>query len=512
MKINGYLVFFILLSAFISFYKIDKNALDGDEVVTANAITGFGFIHYTPFDGLRKYPAPSTSFFTPQEYWKRNTVENAIKYTIDDCGHSFTYNIFMHYWINRVGFSIANLRNPSAFCIVLATLLFYFFVRKTFKEKRPANIATLLFVLHALVIQVAHFARMYALALALLMGIVILSKNLEDAFREKRSRHIIINGFFLGILVALALITHYFVALALTGIVVYFLVRAKEFGWLQLLKALVSIAIPFIILMWVYLFRFDAIRSIVYIVQLNKMAADGSVQFFAIEPVTLKSAIWSFLCRLTTSFGNSTSSTWDVKSWLNVFLFIFPLLVMLLNFKAAIRKYGKNNVYFLLYGFVGYVITTLAVVAVTKNIVIMHARYWIFCLPFSLALLAVCFTASADQENKKIRLATILCFSVVMLRMLYTIGAYVNDLHYTIGESGAVVNDAEWQGDRRAHLAQDIINEYKAGDTVSYNNRMICQQENWFFKDHPQVIQQIDTMQKAEILIFSKKNIRIIAP
>ncbi|PZF72456.1 glycosyltransferase family 39 protein [Taibaiella soli] len=486
-----YLWLLLLLSAFIGFFGIDKSPLDGDEVVTANIATGFGFVRNSIHDGFRIYPKTEQTVFSSAEYWQRNQTARTVKYTIDDCGHSLTYNVLMHYWINETGFSVAALRWPSAILVLLSTLLFYHFIIKTFQDRRVANLSTLFFVLHALVIQISHFARMYAFALVLLLLIMVLCKGLETSVKESRSWHGFWQALTIGLLAGLAVVTHYFTGLAMAGVFFFYAFQVNRQNLRRAIAIAINIFLPFAVVLFVYLFPLGAMKSIQSIMALNKAAEDPSQHFFGFEIASFSSVIWSFLCRITTSFGNSTASEWDTKSIANVCLMLFPLLIIGLNLKAAFRKYGKKDLVFLIWGMVTYIILAAVVILLTKNMVIMHARYWIFCLPFSLPLLAVCISAGW-QERKSVRwIITAAALAVILLRMSYTLVMYVRDVQST------------WNGDPRERMAHQFILEYKSGDTISYKDWWYSQQENWFLKDYPQFVQRVDTLQSAKIILLS---------
>lgn len=486
-----YLFLLLVLSAFVGFYGIDKTALDGDEAVTANIATGFGFVRNNIADGFRIYPKTEHTVFSSAEYWQRNKVSRTVKYTIDDCGHSLTYNVMMHYWIDEFGFSVAALRWPSALLILLATLLFYHFVRSTFHDERTANLATLFFVLHALVIQVAHFARMYALALVLLLLILVLCKGLETSLKESRKARSFWQSAGIGLAAGLAFVTHYFTALAMAGVFFFYLFQIRKQDLRTALRLAINIGLPFILVLFIYLFPLGALKSMVGIVALNKAAGDGGQHFFGFETASFSSVIWAFLCRITTSFGNATASEWDTKSVVNVCLLIFPAMIIGLNLKAAVQRYGKKNILFLACGIATYIILSTVVILVTKNMVIMHARYWIFCLPYSLPLLAVCISAAWQKRRGGKWALTLIALMIVLLRMSYTWLMYINDVR----SAGA--------GDFRERIASQLVSAYRPGDTISYQSWWYSQQENWFLKDHPRFIQKVDTLQTAKIILLS---------
>lgn len=496
-----YLLLLLILSAFIGFYGIDKSPLDGDEAVTANIVTGFGFVRNDIADGFRIYPKTEHTVFSSAEYWQRNQVGRTIKYTIDDAGHSLTYNVLMHYWINTTGFSVAALRWPSAALVLLATFLFYHFVFKTFRSRRAANLATLFFVLHALVIQISHFARMYALAMVLLLVILVLCKGLETSVKEGHKGRGFWQAAGIGLAAGLAFVTHYFTGLAMAGVFFFYIFQVNKEHVRSAMAIGLNIFIPFAAVLLIYLLPLGGLKSMLGLVTLNKVA--GEQHFFGIETASFFPAIWSFLCRITTSFGNSTASEWDSKSIVNVLLLIFPLLIIGLNLKRAIHLYGKKNIVFLVSGMVTYIILAALVILITKNMVIMHARYWIFCLPFSLPLLALCISAAFQNGNLRDMAVTAVVLAIILLRMSYTVRNYANDVR---GE-GAIV----WNGDPRERTAQELISVYQPGDTISYKNWFYSQQENWFLKDYPQFVQKVDTLQSAKIVLLSGGKQQIVS-
>lgn len=488
-----YLFLLLLLSAFVGFYGIDKNAIDGDEAVTANDVTGFGYIRNCVNDGFRVYPRTEHAVFSSAEYWERNKVARVVKYTMNDQGHSLPYNVLVHYWINLTGFSVAALRWPSAIFALLSALFFYQFVRKTFQDRSVANLATLFFVLHPLVIQLAHFARMYTLALFLLTVILALCKGLETSEKEGRKWR----GFFqatgIGLVSGLALMTHYFTGLAMGGLFFFYVFQVNKANLRRAIAIAMNIFIPFAIVMLIYFFPLGALKGLQWVKAMNKLAETQYI--LGMEKPELSLAVWSFICRITTSFGNSTASDWEAKSIINVLLLVFPLLIVALNLKAARKQYGNRNVSMLLWGFLVYIVLAALTIPVVKNMVIMHARYWVFCLPFSLPLLAVCIRVALSQEKSAARMVTIFALAVVLLRMSYTLVMYVNDVRST--------GNVALHGDPREQSVRVIVAGYQPGDTISYKNWYYSQQENWFLKDHPQFIQKVDTLQRAKIVLLS---------
>jgi len=485
-------LFLLLLSAFIGFFGIDKSPLDGDEIVTANDVTGFGYIRNGVADGFRVYPQTEHMVFSAAEYWERNKVSRVVKYTMDDAGHSLPYNVLVHYWIQVTGFSIAALRWPSAILIVLAALLFYRFVYKTFEDRKVANLAGLFFVLHALVIQLAHFARMYALALFWLMAVLVLCRGLEASVREGRKGRSFWQAVGIGSVTALALVTHYFTGLAIGGLFFFYVFQINKANLRRAVAIAINIFIPFTVIMLLYLFPLGGLKSLQLVNAMNKAAE--TQYFFGIEKPGVLPVVWSFFCRLTTSFGNSTASEWNAKSILNVLLLIFPALIICLNLKAAKKQYGSRNISFFLCCIAVYIALALLTIPIVKNMVVMHARYWVFCLPFSLPLLAVCIREGMAGKKSVVRTMTVFASVIVLLRMSYTPIMYVNDV------CGRGVG---WQGDPREHTARQLIASYRQGDTISYQSWWYSQQENWFLKDYPQFVQRVDTLQSAKILLLS---------
>ncbi|XZF14223.1 glycosyltransferase family 39 protein [Chitinophagaceae bacterium MMS25-I14] len=512
LKKYRFLLLLLLLSTGICFYHLDRIPLDGDEIVTANIATGFGYIRTHAFDGFSNYEHIQGPVFTSADYWKRNSAQRTMRFTIDDCGHSFTSNLIIHWWINIRGFSVAAMREPSALFVLIAIVLFYVWLRRRAADERVANIATVMFVLHALVVQVAHFARMYAFALVLLMILLILYDNIQSAIANRQSGRLLRNGIWMGVIAALMLITHYFTVIVLLALLADFIITSRGVSRQFWLRTLVAVLVPFTVLILVYLFPLNAIKSIRNVIEMNRIASNMPVPNFT--PATPATVVWALLCRYTTSFGNSTSSEINLKSLISILLIIFPLTVIVLNIKNAIALYGKRTIYFFLFGISAYTVLSLVPIIITHTMVILHARYWIFCLPFSLGLTGVCFAASHSNPRSIVRKISTICMIVLIARMGYTCLAYVSDFRFSFARNAAghieLKQDEHWNGDGTTHAAELVKKNYKNGDTISFRSWVTAQPVNWYLKQYPQMIQRVDTTQQQAIILLSGGNKQVL--
>jgi len=472
-----------------------RQPLSYDEVATINESTGIGFSRlsqWSVFSGL----VHDTAFFTPADYWRRATLAGVFESTRQDNGHALPHHIVLHYWIAVVGASPLSVRLFSVLCIAGAAGIFYRLAGRWTGRRGAALLALFLFCGHTLLLQYAGMARMYAPAVLLLLATVAcLDVARLRLWVGKPWRAFLFGAALLG---ALAVMTHYFAALALAVAAVY---NGRVFWRKERGALLLAAALAFAILAG-WLWWAGAAHSIAGVVTGHQQARAGTFSHTVFTPLNERRFLVGWLGSL---FGSTASGTYpelDLKFLVSAALFAgwCALAAAALRCTIAPEKAVARLAFSVV---VVYAIVMPLLALATGFVLPLSVRYWIFATPFALVLTAIGASAAWRMRRGFLRLALLGCAAALMLRTAFTLAAagFAVDAQRTDSRETSVWTINATSGDPYYTFALGAARTAGPTDTLVFRRWSEAHLVNLFLRHRPTQPERLDTAQQATITV-----------
>lgn len=303
--------------------------------------------------------------------------------------HPPFYYIVLRGWNFFFGNSLFSLRSFSVFFGVLAILSTYLLVKEAFKNKKLALLSSVWLAFNSFQIQYAMEARMYSLALFL---IIISSYLLIKSLKSQK----IIWWFLYALAVIAGIYTHYFFFFLVGAqgfFFLYWIVKNSQFNFLEFFRTKnfkfgleAYLLVIFSYLPWLRIF-------------LNQLS---QVQESYWIP---KMSIWSVpntFAKMTTGEGIDPSKFWHILSGL--------VVIVIIAFIYALKKIKSSYKWLI---FLLLIIPFIAVIALSIKTPIYMDRYFILCLPFYIILIGGAILKIENKSLKNILIGVVILGSLI---------------------------------------------------------------------------------------------------
>src|ERR1017187_311194 len=122
-----------IFSLALNLINLDSYSLFGDEFVTLNIASGFGFINTGE---IENHTTPiNKDLFYPKDYWKRNTMSSLIKSICEgDSGNGIIYETALYLWFKALGLTVFNGRLLSVITSIFTLLFSFLIIRMLFSD------------------------------------------------------------------------------------------------------------------------------------------------------------------------------------------------------------------------------------------------------------------------------------------------------------------------------------------------------------------------------------------
>jgi len=319
--------------------------------------------------------------------------------------HPPFYYIVLKGWNFFFGNSLFSLRFFSVFFGVLAILSVYFLVKEAFKNKKLALLSSVLLAFNSFQIQYVMEARMYSLALFL---IILSSYLLIKSLKSQK----LIWWFLYALAVIAGIYTHYFFffLVASQGIFfLYWIIKNSQFNFLEfftpleitktrkkhkILKSLTGfklglgayLAVIFSYLPWLRIF----------LNQLNQVQESYWIP---------KMSIWSVpntFAKMTIGEEIDSSKFWYILSGI--------VVIAIIAFIYALKKIESSYKWLI---FLLLIIPFSAVIVLSIKTSIYMDRYFILCLPFYIILIGGAILKIENKSVKNILIGIVILGSLI---------------------------------------------------------------------------------------------------
>ncbi|MFC5408212.1 glycosyltransferase family 39 protein [Larkinella bovis] len=291
----------MLLAFFLRVYRLDAYGIWFDEKSTLLVSQGVVLEGANQKDVFDK---ATTSYFTPQEFWKPKTINDFIEANIrGDIGNSPSYYGLLWIWLKVFGLSDFSMRFFSVIFGILTLPLLYRFVTRHFKleadqASRLALITCFLAAVEPYFVAQSHIARNYTMTffLTLLATHVFLLLLEKEAPNNRKAPY---RSFALyGLLVALSLLSHYLAVTVFLGHGLFALIYVRKFGTWYRLALTAVLALGLVSLWFIYgggaytFFSLDNQAKLYRSIALTNPVNNG---FGLILPATVANVFWRSL-------------------------------------------------------------------------------------------------------------------------------------------------------------------------------------------------------------------------
>ena len=319
-----------------------------------------------------------------------------IKYDFKEMMHRISldvhppfYYIVLRSWNLFFGNSLFSLRSFSVFFGVLAILSVYFLVKEAFKNEKIALLSSVLLTFNSFQIQYAMEARMYSLALFL---IVLSSYLLIKSLKSQK----IIWWFLYALAVTAGIYTHYFfffLVLAQGIFFLYWIIKNSQFNFLEFLRTKnfkiglgAYLVVIFSYLPWlrVFLNQSKQIQESYWIPKMDTWSIPNT------------------LFKMTAGEGIDASKFW--------YILLGLAAIVTIAFIYALKKI-KSSCKWLI--FLLLIIPFIAVVVLSMKTSIYMDRYFILCLPFYIILIGGAILKIKNRALKNILVTIIILGSLI---------------------------------------------------------------------------------------------------
>ncbi len=480
------LLLLFLLAAFAFCWRIADRPIDFDERYSLNIITGtggetagkrtFGTFPVRPIGG---------KIFTSADYWQRATYSNTINTALSDNGQGMPYALLLHGWFQRVEISALGARLPSAFFLLAAGALMAVFLRKRKVSPTVTFIALALLFFNGLLSDLARYIRFYTPGVLL----AVLSWIALQTLVERRRA---VDGLFLGGVWAAFFLNQYFAALVIVGQGIFLFSKERKKISPPALLAGVS---GFGLLLLFWLFPLHGVEAIGSVFRYHEASAQ-SVKAWS-PPLTLMGALVGLAADLATVFGAATPPQWSAKTAFNILLAIPGIVLCLRLLKKPLPSFQKACVQIAAVVLAAQMLFVIGHLLLTGKALLLVVRYWTFCIPFCAVWLALALENALQAKGfwRALAFVAITFLGLRMSLMLYSAftGKTFNGPRPVCMEMAAY---PDTEG-----LGKDLKQRWQPGDTVVYNSWKSAQQINWFLRDAPRIVQQVDTTQVEMVML-----------
>ena len=482
----------LLFATATCLWRINDKSVDFDERYTLNIATGLGGETQgtRTFGTFPQKPLPGKTF-TPADYWQRFTYTNTVATALSDNGQGLPYLILLHGWLGAATVSVFNARLPAAVFLLLAGGLLLIFLSRNGKSTF-ALLAVVLVLFNGLLSDLARYIRFYTLGVFLVVASGVV---LYQLVQHRRAAH----AFLLGSIWALLFLNQYFGALVVLGQGAYLLLQErknlKPHIWLA-----GSAGVLILLLLW--LFPLNGREAIASVFRYHEQSAHSAEAWS--PPLTLTQAFTGLAANLATVFGAATNTRPDLKTLLNIALAFPGWLLCVRLLRQPLPSFQKFCVQVATLILAAQVVFVMGHLLFTGKGLLLVPRYWVFCIPFCAVWLAIALI-NALNGRPFWRVLACLSLAALGLRMGVTVFTAWTGKGFTgAGKVQCLVaaSTPDIEG-----MAASIRRQYQPGDTVVYANWKFAQYSNWFLREAPQIVQQVDTSQNDFAQLKTPKGI-----
>src|SRR6478609_3976265 len=224
LSMRNFWILLITLTVLTRVVKISHQHIWYDEAVSINIASGYSSNSFSN-------AFTDKSYFSSDEFWKKNTLRNTYQASIADNGNNIIYNVILHEFLKVSGFSIPLARVPSIIFGILCIFAVYHLTQLLFETRKVSALAALFAALDPILIGYSYEIRSYSLAILLsLLSTYVLFLILKN---KKRN----LSYFILyGLLVSVTFFTHFLSSyvFAVHGlIVILYFYTEKTFDYLK---------------------------------------------------------------------------------------------------------------------------------------------------------------------------------------------------------------------------------------------------------------------------------------
>ncbi len=476
-------------------WRIGDKSVDFDERYTLNIATGLGGETHgrRTFGAFVQNPV-SGKTFTSADYWQRFSYANTVNTALSDNGQGVPYLVLLHGWFRMAAVTVWNARLPAAVFLALAGGLLWLFLQRRVSYK-IALLAVALLLFNGLLMDLARYIRFYTSGVLLA---VVSAVALHRLVRRGRPT----DAFLLGSVWGFFFLNQYFAALAILGQGAYLLCYERRKLRFPVLLAGISGSL-LLLLLW--LFPLGGAEAVVSVFRYHEASAQNPTAWF--QSLTVPQALTGLAANLATVFGAATNSQPGFKTAFNIALAAPGWLLCLRVLWMPLPPFQKFCVRMAALVLAAQLVFVTAHISLTGKGLLLVPRYWIFCIPFCALWLAI---SLGDAFRKKgfwraLALLSLLALALRLSLSVYTAwsGKGFNGLGKPECLVAAPTPDIEG-------LAQDIRQSWQPGDTVVYSRWPYAQYINWFLRDAPQVVQQVDTGQVDFVRLKTPSGIQAI--
>lgn len=475
-------ILIFLVAAGLRLFQLSSHGLWLDEKTTALNALGW----FSPDAEFWQNPHKADAF-TPDYFWKENTVDNVVKSTLNKSGgNNLLFNVILHHWIGLFGTSDFAMRALSWLSGLLVVILGYTLCVKYTENKRLALFFAALLAVHPLLIAYSQELRAYALtALLCLWASFTLLRLTKRAELDWKS------WILYGLLALLALLSHYLAVGLLLGHFVFFLFQKPGTKhWIGL--AIAAIVPLFLLSMWLFFGGLDGVfelfdRSESYS---SSGLADSSLQW------SLYGVMAGIMQDLLHVFGNSLQNF----GW-RVYLLLPALLIPVLALIYARKSIGRleNNLFQLAVICTSvYFLFQVGITFYSGHLVSLRAIYFTIVAPISILILAIAADEAMRQGGLKQKIAVVLAGLQLAIMVFSSFPTYT-DQRSSVGERGP---------NPYATFAASVKEKYEPGDVLVYVNWYDAKLLNLYFRDWN--IEQRVVMAKTEGYIVHQRGESIV--
>lgn len=333
--------------------------------------------------------------------------------------HPPMYYIFLRFWHYIFGDSLLSLRGMSVFFGVLTIIVVFYFVKYIFRSNRIALFSAFLMALNPFSVQYVTEARMYTmgaffavltaflLTLALRTQLQSYQPTISAPSQPNPNRQKIWGYYLLFVLSGIiTMYTHYYLLFILTAIGVYGILfciihyKANFKQYLYLILSGILIGIAFLPWLKIFLFQYKQVEAGYWIPVMDRWS--------------IPNTLWELTLRLPNQY--------------NYLLILLSAVTLLLIF-YIIWKVTQTEKWLILGAFLAPFAGAILFLVLAKlqgsNSSVYMVRYFIFCVPFYLILIAII----ADEY--KIKAIGNLFIAGMCILSIYSIWNYWNKLDVT---------------------------------------------------------------------------------
>ncbi len=479
----------LLLAAFTYVWRINDKPFDFDERLTLNMTTSLcGNANKERVTGTYLVNPLPKSVFTSADYWERFSLGNTFSTVMSDNGQGLPFMLLLRGVFVTNGVSVFNGRLLSAALLLLAAALLGRLLMGV--ENPPGKTvvvvtALTLLLFNGLLIDLSQYIRVYTLGV---LGVVISWALLYQLHRKASWG----TALWLGIVWALLFLTHYFTAPLIAGQLVYLLAFERKLLSKKVLGALATGSLG-ILLFW--LFPLGGFEVIAAIFKFHGQHTNNLQVWIPLT--TAGQAISGFAANFATLFGAATTTGMGLKTVANILMALpgWILCIGLLR-QNNLNPSQKFLVKVALTGLAMHLLFVLGHVLITGRTLLFTARYWCFCIPFSVVLLGIAFEKARHSGGlwRSVALLSTGCLLFRMSLSLYTAWSGKRIVSLTKTECISATKGLDMEG-----LSTTIQQRWKPGDTVIFSTWKNAQATNWFLREAPQIVQTVDTTQRREV-------------